>query len=96
MKIAFAALALGLSVSATALAGPFNMGSPQPAAGDRAGAMTGSSRPTADLGGFTERDTGYRRDGSKTDPMSRPAPMTGAATPAPRAPGWTGPDAWNS
>lgn len=96
MKFAFAALALGLSVSATALAGPFNMGSPQLPAAAQAGGMTGSSVPTADLGGFTERDTGYRRDRSKTDPMSRPDPMTGATTPAPHAPGWTGPDAWNS
>jgi len=96
MKIAFAALALGLSVSATALAGPFNMGSPQPPAAAQAGAMTGSSAPTADLGGFADRDTGYRRDGSKAAQTPRPDPMTGAATRAPHVPGWTGPDAWNS
>lgn len=96
MKFAFAALALGLSISATALAGPFNMGSPQPPAAAQAGAMTGSSAPTANLGGFTERDTGYRRDGSKTSQMSRPDPMTGATTRVPHPSGWIGPDAWNS
>ena len=95
MKTAFAALALGLSLSATALAGPFNMGSPQPAAGAEAGAMTGSSAPTADLGGFTERDTGYRRDDATASKASR-AEMTDAAIPAHRPQGWSGPDAWNS
>ena len=96
MKTLFATLALGLSVSTAALAEPFTMGSPQHPAAVQSRPMTGSSSPAADLSGFTERDTGYRRDGSTTSPMHHPDKMTGAATPASRAPGWAGSDAWNS
>ena len=95
MKTLFATLVLGLSVSTAALAEPFNMGSQQHPAPVQSSAMADSGSPAADLGGFNERDTGYRHDGSTASKAPR-AEMGDAMTPTRRSQGWTGPDAWNS
>ena len=95
MKTLFATLALGLSVSTAALAEPFTMGNQHYPPAARSNPMAGSASSTADSGGFNERDTGYRRDGSTASKAPR-AEMTDAAIPAHRPQGWSGPDAWNS
>ena len=95
MKTVFATVVLGLSISTVALAEPFNMGSQQNPPAVRSSMMASSGSPTADLGGFNERDAGYRHDGSTSSKAPR-AEMTNATVPAHRSPGWTGPDAWNS
>lgn len=95
MKTLLATLALGLSVSTVALAEPFNMGSQQNPPAVRSSAMARSGSPAADLGGFNERDAGYRHDGSTASKAHR-TDMTDATVPTQRFQGWTGPDAWNS